>query len=86
LKWYLYLLRSIPTGKHYIGISADVEKRLREHNTKGGRWTSAYKPWKVLGAEEYADRSAAAQRERFLKSRAGIEAREELIRDGEGKI
>jgi hypothetical protein len=31
LKWYLYVLRSIPTGKHYIGITADVEKRLGEH-------------------------------------------------------
>ena len=86
LKWYLYLLRSVPTGKHYIGISADVEKRLGEHNTKSGRWTSAFKPWEVLGAEEYPDRSTAARRERFLKSRAGIEAREELVRDGEGKI
>ena len=80
------MLGSIPTGKHYIGIAADVEKRLTEHNTKSGRWTSAFKPWEVLGTEEYPDRSAAARRERFLKSRAGIEAREELIRDGEGKI
>ena len=86
MKWYLYLLRSIPTGKHYIGISADVETRLREHNTKSGRWTSAYKPWEVLGTEEFPDRSKAARRKRFLKSRAGIEAREELIRDGDGKI
>jgi putative endonuclease len=81
LKWYLYVLGSVPTGKHYIGIASDVEKRLVEHNTKSGRWTSAFKPWKLLGAEEHADRSAAAQRERFLKSRAGIEARKELIRE-----
>jgi predicted GIY-YIG superfamily endonuclease len=77
----LYVLGSISTGKHYIGIAADVEKRLMEHNTKSGRWTSAFKPWMVLGAEEYPDRSAAAKRERFLKSRAGIEERRELIRE-----
>jgi putative endonuclease len=81
LKWYLYVLHSIPSGKHYIGITADVEKRLNEHNTKTGRWTSAFRPWEVLGAEEYPDRPAAARRERFLKSRAGIEARKELIRE-----
>jgi putative endonuclease len=86
LKWYLYVLRSIPTGKHYIGISADVAKRLGEHNTRSGRWTSAFKPWEVLHTEEHPDRSAAARRERFLKSLAGIEAREELTRNGEGKI
>jgi putative endonuclease len=84
LKWYLYVLRSIPTGKHYIGITADVEKRLGEHNTKSGRWTSAFKPWEVLAAEEYPDRPAAARRERFLKSRAGSSVRKELY--GEGKI
>ena len=73
------MLRSIPVGKYYIGIAADVDKRLQEHNTKQGRWTSAFQPWEVLGTEEYPDRSEAARRERFLKSRAGITARKELI-------
>jgi len=81
----LYVLRSVPTGKHYIGIAAGVAKRLIEHNTKQGRWTSSYKPWVLLATEEYADRVAASRRERFLKSRAGMTARKELFH-GEGKI
>jgi putative endonuclease len=85
LAYYLYLLRSIPTGKFYIGITADVDERLREHNTRNGRWTSAYKPWAVVATEEFPDRSSAAKRERFLKSRAGILARGKLL-NGEGKI
>jgi predicted GIY-YIG superfamily endonuclease len=32
--YYVYVLRSVPTGKHYIGISADVDRRLGEHNSK----------------------------------------------------
>ena len=82
------MLRSIPSGKHYIGIAADVERRLIEHNTKTGRWTSAFKPWRVVATEEYADRVAASRRERFLKSREGITARRLLIEGtyGEGKI
>jgi putative endonuclease len=83
----LYVLRSVPSGKHYIGIAADVAKRLHEHNTKNGRWTSAYKPWELVAFEEYPDRALAGRRERFLKSRAGIRARQELERHhGEGKI
>jgi putative endonuclease len=80
------VLRSVPTGKHYIGIAADVENRLHQHNTKSGRWTSAYQPWELLGSEEYADGASASRRERFLKSRAGIGERQELIKNGKGKI
>ena len=79
LKYFLYVLHSVPTGKYYIGIAAGVEHRLAEHNTRSGRWTSSYKPWELLGAEEYPDRAAAARRERFLKSRSGIKVRTELI-------
>jgi len=86
LKYFLYVLRSVPAGKYYIGIAADVAKRLHEHNTKRGRWTSAFQPWELFGTEEYPDRATAARRERFLKSRAGIQARKELMTHGEGKI
>jgi putative endonuclease len=83
----VYLLRSIPSGKSYIGIAADVAKRLIEHNSKNDRWTSSYKPWELAASEEFPDRASAARRERFLKSRAGIEARKELAgKHGEGKI
>jgi putative endonuclease len=87
LKYWVYVLRSLPTGKSYIGIAADVAKRLQEHNSKNGRWTSAYKPWALVATEEFSDRASAARKERFLKSRAGIQARRELVEQhGEGKI
>jgi putative endonuclease len=85
LKWYVYVLRSIPTGRHYIGMTSDVLKRLHEHNTKTGRWTSSFKPWEILGAAESETRGTAMKREAFLKSRAGIAERqqwfEQLERD-----
>jgi putative endonuclease len=84
LAYFVYVLRSVPSGKHYIGIAADVERRLSEHNSKNGRWTSSFKPWVLVASEEHPDRASAACRERFLKSRAGMEARKEL--HGEGKI
>jgi predicted GIY-YIG superfamily endonuclease len=87
LKFWLYVLRSVPTGKHYFGIAANVAKRLEEHNSKNGRWTSSYKPWELVATEEFSDRASAARQERFLKSRAGIQARRELVeKHGEGKI
>jgi putative endonuclease len=76
--FYLYVLRSIPSGRHYIGITSDVERLLEEHNSKTGRWTSRFQPWELVIAEGYPDRRSAAQRERFLKSREGVRARYEL--------
>jgi putative endonuclease len=77
LKWFVYVLRSIPSGRRYIGMSSDVQKRLGEHNTKSGRWTSSFKPWEIIGTEEFETRGEATKREAFLKSRAGIAVRQE---------
>ena len=73
------MLRSIPTGRHYIGMTSDVERRLNEHNTKKGRWTSNFQPWEVVALERFPTRSEAVHREAFLKSRAGIADRQRLF-------
>jgi len=60
-------------------MSSDVQRRLHEHNTKKGRWTSSFKPWELIASEEFGSRREAARREAFLKSRAGIAARQLLF-------
>ncbi|MGD0014858.1 MAG: GIY-YIG nuclease family protein [Bryobacteraceae bacterium] len=82
MKYFVYVLRSSSAGRHYIGIAADVLSRLREHNTRSGRWTSRFKPWELIATEEYPSRSAAYARERFLKSGAGISERRRLFAGG----
>jgi putative endonuclease len=77
--WFVYVLRSIPTGRHYIGMSSDVQRRLHEHNTKKGRWTSSFQPWELIALEEFGSRREATARELYLKSRAGIAARQKLF-------
>jgi putative endonuclease len=79
MKYFVYVLRSVPTGRHYIGVTADPERRLAEHNTKSKRWTSAFKPWELVLTEEYKDCRSACAREAFLKSRQGIPERRELF-------
>ena len=61
-----------------------MERRLHEHNTKNGRWSSSFKPWELSALQEYATRSEAAARERFLKSRAGIAERQRLFEQSGG--
>jgi putative endonuclease len=83
LKHFVYVLRSIPSGRHYIGRTSDPVRRLNEHNTKKGRWTSAFQPWELIALEEFEDAKGASARESFLKSWAGIAERRRLIEAAE---
>jgi predicted GIY-YIG superfamily endonuclease len=38
--WFVYVLKSISSGKHYVGIAQDVNKRLQEHNAGKSKFTS----------------------------------------------
>lgn len=49
--WFAYVLLSEKTGRMYVGISKDPERRLLAHNglIKGGaKSTRGFRPWKIL--------------------------------------
>ncbi len=58
-------------GKRYIGCTADVRKRLEEHNKGKQRFTKGGIPWKLIYVEEFDSLTDARKRERYLKSRSG---------------
>lgn len=66
--FYVYFLKSLANNDLYIGSTEDVAKRLVLHNAGKVRSTKAYRPWQLMGHEEYNSRSEAVRRERFLKS------------------
>ncbi|MDP3947126.1 MAG: GIY-YIG nuclease family protein [bacterium] len=74
---YLYVLKSVSRGRHYIGITGNIKKRLADHNGKAVRSTKAYTPWRLIGTEEFPDKTSARKRELFLKKTA--KAREVLF-------
>jgi len=70
--FYTYVLRSIKSGKRYVGqTSKDVLDRLQEHNVGSNKWTRANGPFVVLYSEGYNTRKEAIKREHFLKSGQG---------------
>ncbi len=68
--YFVYVLRN-PEGRLYIGSTADLERRLFEHQHGLAHWTSSRGPWQLLYREELPSRSEAMQREKALKSGQG---------------
>ncbi len=79
MKYFVYILRSERNNQLYIGISANPQRRLIEHNSGYTKSTKAYKPYKLIHSEECFNRSLARDKERFYKSGAGREFIENLF-------
>ena len=72
--YYVYVLKSVATGKRYTGQTDDLKKRLAQHNSgfnPRGYTARQTGPWIAICTEEYATRSEAKKRERWLKSGVG---------------
>jgi len=76
---YVYVLRSKPTGRYYVGISSNPAKRHQQHNSGQTRSTRTYAPWELLCAVPYDTREDAAAAERKLKTSKSRKVIEKLI-------
>jgi len=51
--FYVYILRSLKTGRLYVGHTDDMARRLCEHNgNRGGAYSRQNAPWELLYLEE----------------------------------
>jgi len=64
---FVYVLYSDRTGRHYIGHTSDLDRRLREHNAGRVKSTKAGLPWRMIVYKKYVSRSEARWVERSLK-------------------
>ena len=63
--YYVYVLQS-ERDEIYIGYSADLRRRLAEHND-GKNTSTRGRSWDLLYYEAYRSETAARKRERVLK-------------------
>jgi putative endonuclease len=69
--FYVYVLQSESDDGLYIGFSADLRRRLAEHQ-QGLAFATSYRgPWKLIYYEAYLEEADALGRERYLKSGGG---------------
>jgi putative endonuclease len=64
--YYTYILEN-PEGKHYIGYTANLEQRIRDHNSTKGRWTKKKGRWRLVYQEAYSTKEEAYSREKQIK-------------------
>ena len=69
---YVCLLRSVAhPGKRYVGLTADLNRRLREHNDGKSPHTAKHRPWETVVAVRFTDGRRAEAFEAYLKSGSG---------------
>jgi predicted GIY-YIG superfamily endonuclease len=70
--YHVYILRSVshPT-EHYVGFTEDMKQCLVDHNPGHCTHTTKHRPWELLTAISFSNRSAALDFERYLKTGSG---------------
>ena len=69
---YVYLLQSQShPDKRYVGLTADLNQRLKDHNARKSPHTSKHTPWDCVVAVRFGNDARAEAFERYLKSGSG---------------
>ena len=72
--WYVYMLRSVADGQLYVGSTADLKRRLREHNEVQCESTRHRRPFTVEAYIAVREETTARSLEKYLKTGSGIAA------------
>ncbi len=87
--YYLYILK-FKTGKLYTGVTNNIERRIKEHESKARGWTKFQGNFILIHSEKFPTLSEAKKREWELKCTPwGGKLKKKLAdsfdRDGGGK-
>ena len=67
--YFLYILQSQKTDKFYVGITADISRRISEHNNprRNKGFTAMHKPWELSALYQCANAAEASKMEQYIK-------------------
>jgi len=77
--YYVYVLQSLKDQRLYIGMTSNLEERVKRHNAGYERATKCRIPFKLLHSEVFGTRTEARDREKYLKSGFGREIIKKLL-------
>ena len=69
---YVHLFRSVRSPAHrYIGVIADLKRRISEHNSGKSPHTAKLAPWTLVTYVAFSNSQQADKFEHYLKSGSG---------------
>ena len=71
--YFVYVIQSEIDNRLYKGLTKNLERRVKDHNSGKTKSTKPFKPWKIVYFEEHQDLDEARKREKFFKSGEGRE-------------
>ena len=79
--YYTYILQSQKNKSLYIGYTADLKKRFKEHNNGKSAATKPFRPYKLICYEAFLDKKDAKSREEYLKSGWGLRSVKAMLKN-----
>ena len=69
--YIVYVLKSSSKNFRYVGMTNNLERKLKEHVSGYSKTTKRFLPVEFIYKEEYKTRTEAREREKYLKSGIG---------------
>jgi putative endonuclease len=76
---FLYVIKSMMNAELYVGITQDVNRRLKDHEQGKNRYTKGLRPWNLVLTKEYENWQSARDKEKYYKSGFGKERLKKLL-------
>ena len=70
--WYVYIIRSADfPEQEYAGATADLKRRVLEHNAGKSKHTAKFIPWTLVWYSAFPEKLKTLEFEKYLKSHSG---------------
>ena len=69
--YYVYILLSKKDSSRYAGVTEDLQKRCKEHNSKQSTYSSTKAPYTLERYCAFKDKALAYRFEKYLKHGSG---------------
>lgn len=77
--YFVYVLKSSLDGRLYKGMTSNIDRRIKEHNSGKTKSTKPYQPWKLVYSEKFNSIEEARKRELYLKSGIGRDLLKKIL-------
>jgi putative endonuclease len=67
----VYIIKSRIKDWWYVGMTANLQKRLQQHNLGQNKSTKPYLPFDIIATEIFQTSAEARKREKYLKTASG---------------